>query len=608
MSDRLVECVPNISEGRDMKKVEQVLEAVRAVEGVQILDVDPGKETNRTVITLLGAPEIIVEGAFKLIERAAQVLDMRSHSGAHARHGAVDVCPFIPVAGVTMGDCVDLAEQLGERVGSELGIPVYLYDQAARTPERRSLAKVRAGEYEALPEKLAKPEWKPDFGPAEFLPKFGVVTISAREFLIAYNVNLNTTSKAQADDIASEVRETGRAVRRNQTTPYYLSGDLVKYRPSKNEWPSAYDDFVGTSYDELAAHYTSIGRDLAAELEFFGRDKSALENVNVMRKGSFNECRGVGWVIPEYRRAQLSFNLTNFKVTATHTLLEECRRLANARGLAVTGSEVVGLIPWEALRESGEFYLAQQGSTRGVPVSDIVETAAQSLGLRDVAEFEPEKAVLGLPSTDGPLASMRVNDLADEVSRATPAPGGGSIAALVGSLGAALASMVANLTYSKKGFEAQQAEMEQLAMQAQQLKDDLLRAIDADTDAFNGVLTAMRLPKDTPEQRAARDAAIQDGYKHATAVPFDTATQCLEVLRLCRTAAEKGMPASVTDGLVGALVARAAVLGAIANVRINLGSIHDTAWVDEMRGKLAALEQEADALEAATRAHVAGQL
>lgn len=591
-----------------MKKVEQVLEAVRAVEGVQILDVDPGKETNRTVITLLGAPEIIVEGAFKLIERAAQVLDMRSHSGAHARHGAVDVCPFIPVAGVTMGDCVDLAEQLGERVGSELGIPVYLYDQAARTPERRSLAKVRAGEYEALPEKLAKPEWKPDFGPAEFLPKFGVVTISAREFLIAYNVNLNTTSKAQADDIASEVRETGRAVRRNQTTPYYLSGDLVKYRPSKNEWPSAYDDFVGTSYDELAAHYTSIGRDLAAELEFFGRDKSALENVNVMRKGSFNECRGVGWVIPEYRRAQLSFNLTNFKVTATHTLLEECRRLANARGLAVTGSEVVGLIPWEALRESGEFYLAQQGSTRGVPVSDIVETAAQSLGLRDVAEFEPEKAVLGLPSTDGPLASMRVNDLADEVSRATPAPGGGSIAALVGSLGAALASMVANLTYSKKGFEAQQAEMEQLAMQAQQLKDDLLRAIDADTDAFNGVLTAMRLPKDTPEQRAARDAAIQDGYKHATAVPFDTATQCLEVLRLCRTAAEKGMPASVTDGLVGALVARAAVLGAIANVRINLGSIHDTAWVDEMRGKLAALEQEADALEAATRAHVAGQL
>lgn len=591
-----------------MKKVEQVLEAVRGVEGVEILDVDPGKETNRTVITLLGAPEVIVEGAFRLIERAARVLDMRTHKGAHARHGAVDVCPFIPVAGVTMADCIALAEQLGERVGNELGIPVYLYDQAARTPERRSLAKVRAGEYEALPEKLKKPEWKPDFGPAEFLPKFGVVTISAREFLIAYNVNLNTTSKAQADDIASEVRETGRAVRRDPTSPYYMSGSLVKYRPSRNEWPSAYDDFVGKSYDELAAHYTSLGRDLAEELEFFGRDKDALEGVNVMRKGSFAECRGVGWVIPEYNRAQLSFNLTNFKVTSTHTLLEECRRLAQARGLLVTGSEVVGLIPWQALRESGEFYLEQQGSTRGVPVRDIVETAAQSLGLRDVSEFEPSKAVLGLPSTDGALASMRVNDLADEVSRATPAPGGGSIAALVGSLGAALASMVANLTFAKKGFETARPELEALAMRCQQLKDDLLRAIDADTDAFNGVLTAMRLPRDTPEQSSARDAAIQEGYKHATSVPYDTAVACLEVLRLCRQAAEQGMPASITDGLVGALCARAGLLGAVANVRINLGSITDGAWVEEMRGKLTALETEADELEAATRAHVAGAL
>ena len=609
MSERLVECVPNFSEGRDLSKIEEILTAVRAVDGVSVLDVDPGAETNRTVVTLLGSPEAIAEGAFVAIARAAEVIDMSKHSGAHARHGATDVCPFVPVAGVTMADCVALAEQVGERVGRELGIPVYLYDQAAKRPERRSLAKVRVGEYEALPEKLGKPEWKPDYGPEEFLPRTGVVTIGAREFLIAYNVDINTLSKAQADDIAGEVRETGRASRRGQTGPYYSSGKLVKYRPSKNLWPCGYCESDLDSRDALAAHSSEAhGLDLADELTFFGRDPAALEGVNVMRRGSFTELRGVGWVIPEYRRAQISFNLTNMKVTPVHAVLDECRRLATERGLQVTGSEVVGMIPYEAMRETGHHYLSAQGSSRGLPVSDVVETAAQSLGLRDVCAFEADKSVLGLPSTDGALASMRVNDLADEVSRPTPAPGGGSIAALAGSLGAALAAMVANLTWSKKGFEGAREDLEQVALKGQDLKDDLLRAIDTDTEAFNDVLTAMRLPSGSDAEKAARATAIQDGYKHATAVPFKTAQLCLEALRLCQTVAEKGMPATATDAAVGALMARAGVHGGVYNVRINLGEITDAGWVAEQRGQLDALTSEADALEAAVRATVDARL
>ena len=603
--ERLVECVPNFSEGRDLAKIEQILEAVRAVPGVQILDVDPGAETNRTVVTLVGAPEVIGEGAFAAVKRASEVLDMTTHTGAHARHGATDVCPFVPVAGVTMDDCIAIARQVGERIGTELGIPVYMYDQAALRPERRSLAKVRVGEYEALPEKLAKPEWAPDFGPAEFHAKAGVVTVGAREFLIAYNVNLNTRHKAQADDVAFQLRETGRAKRTGHTGPYYTSGRLVKYRPSKNEWPCGYCEEVCASHDALAEHHRSAhDMDLAEELAFFGRDAGALEGVNVMCRGRFKECRGVGWVIPEYGRAQISFNLTNFKVTSVHEVVDACRELARERGLQVTGTECVGLIPWEALRASGEHYLAQQGSSRGVPVSDVVDTAVQSLGLDDVAEFDPAKAVLGLPSTDGPLASMPVNAFADEVSRSTPAPGGGSVAALAGSLAASLGSMVANLTHTKKGMEEQRDEMEQVAVALQGVKDDLLRAVDADTDAFGDVLTAMRMPKDTDEQRAARDAAVQEGYKRATSVPLRTAQLCLEALRHCRTMAAKGLPASITDAGVGALMARAGVLGAVYNVRINLPSIDDESWREQRRAQLDAMVAEADAIEADVRAVV----
>ena len=601
MTQPLVECVPNISEGRDRRVIDAVAAAAGAVDGCTVLDIDPGAETNRTVITFVGAPDAVVEGAFQLIAKAAQLIDMSRQTGAHARHGATDVCPFVPVSGVTMEDCVELARRLGKRVGEEQGIPVFLYDQAALREDRRSLSKVRAGEYEALPEKLSKPEWKPDFGPAEFLPRTGVVTIGAREFLIAYNVNLNTLVKASADDVAMELRETGRAVRRHPRSPYYHSGKLVKYDPAKGVFPSGYDDFVGATLEELAAHEQAAGRDLHADLAFFGRDPDALAGVNVMRRGRFAHCRGVGWVIPEYQRAQISFNLTDFHVTPVHSVLDACRELATERGLLVTGSEVVGMVPWAAMRETGEHYLSAQGNSRGLPVADVVETAVQSMGLRDVSEFVPSKSILGLPSTDGELASLRVTDLVDEVSRPSPAPGGGSIAALAGALAAALASMVANLSFHKKGLEEQKGSMEQTAMDAQAIKDDLLRAIDADTDAFNDVLVAMRMAKDTPEQKALRAEAIQAGYKGATSVPYETAKSCLAAMHLCRATAEHGNPASITDAGVGALMGRAGVLGAVDNVRINLGSISDEAWVAEQRSHLGELVSEADRLEREVR-------
>lgn len=601
MSQRIVECVPNFSEGRDLKKIELILDAAREIEGVQILDVDPGKETNRTVVTLVGSPEAIEEAAVAVIGRAAEVIDMSKHSGAHARHGATDVCPFVPVSGVTMEDCIELAKKVGKRVGDELGIPVYLYDQAAQRPERRSLAKVRAGEYEALPEKLAKEEWKPDFGPAVFKPKTGVVTIGAREFLIAYNINLNSARKDHADDLAQEIRETGRAKRKDFKTPYYSSGKLVKYRPSKNEFPCAYSDFVGSSLAELEAHYKEQGRDLKADLEFFGRDVENLEGINVMKRGQFTECRGVGWVIPEYNRAQLSFNLLNYKTTSAHAVLEASREMARDRGLAVTGSEIVGMVPHQALYESGQYYLGQQASSRGLPVTDVLECAVQSMGLRDVAEFEIEKSVLGLPSTAGALAGMRVNDLADEVSRPTPAPGGGSIAALAGSLGAALATMVANLTFQKKTMSNVHASMETLAIRGQEIKDDLLRLIDADTDAFTEVIVAMRLPKTNAAEKKARLAAIQEGYKSATRIPFKTAQLCLETMGLCLEAAQKGLPASLSDAGVGAMMARSACLGAIYNVKINLGSIDDQQWIEDQKKALGDIGEQAEAIEKKVR-------
>jgi len=596
----IVECVPNISEGRDRDKIDRIVAAAAAVEGVEVLDVDPGADTNRTVITFVGAPDAVGEAAVRLVAKAAELIDMRKHHGAHARHGATDVCPFVPVAGVTMDDCVALARKVGQRIGDELGIPVYLYDRAAVRPERRSLAAVRAGEYEALPEKMRSPEWAPDFGPAEFHAKAGVVTVGAREFLIAYNVSLNTAHKEAAADIAFEIREKGRAVRRGQRNGYYHSGKLVKYFPSKKRWPSGLVDEVFDSFDALVEHYREHGLDLADELAFFGRDPSdpaSLEGVNVMKRGRFRHCRAVGWTIPEYGRAQISINLTDFRVTSMHAVLEECRRLAAERGLVVTGSEIVGLVPYEAMREAADYYLERQRASRGVPARDRIEVAIQSLGLRDLGEFDPKKRVLGLPPEPGALASMGVADLVDEVSRATPAPGGGSVAALAGALASGLASMVANLAHVKPSKHADHEALERIALGAQEAKEALVRAIDADTDAFNDVLSAMRMPKSTDAERAERDAAIQEGYKSATRVPLETAESCLEAMRLAKEVLPIGLESAVTDAGVAVLTGRAGVFGAIDNVRINLGSITDAAWVGDIRSKLAALVEEADSIE-----------
>jgi len=596
MAEKIVECVPNISEGRDRAKIDAIVAAAAEVSGVRLLDVDPGAETNRTVITFVGPPEAVEEGAFRLIQRAAERIDMSVHRGAHARHGATDVCPFVPVSGVTMEECVAIARRLGERVGKELGIPVYLYGHAAQVEERRSLAVVRKGEYEALPGKLAERRWRPDFGPAEFLPRTGVATIGAREFLIAYNINLNTRRKDHAGDIAQELRETGRAVRLQPTTAFYSSGRLLRYRPGEKVWPS-FTGEVFPSREALDRHYREHhGTSLDAELAFFGQDPERLEGAYVMKRGMFPECRAVGWLIPEYGRAQISINLTNPRVTNMDAVLEAARRLGQERGIAVTGSEIVGLVPHEALRSAGEGYLERQGSSRGIPDRDIVETAVQSLGLSDLKEFDVERSVIGAPSTAGPLTSLRVADFVDEVSRDSVAPGGGSISALAGSLAAALAAMVANITFGKGKYRRRRPKLEEIARAAQRVKDGLLCAVDRDTAAFQELMAAFRLPKATAEQRKTRTEAIQAATRGATEVPLASAELCLEALRLCRSAAERGLPAGITDAGVGALLARAALEGSLYNVQVNLASVKDREWARKIWAQVESLRLGSAAL------------
>ena len=593
----LVECVPNISEGRDRAKIDQIVAAAAAVPGVDVLDVDPGADTHRTVITLVGAPAPISEAAVRLVEKAAELIDMSTHHGAHARHGATDVCPFIPVSDISMEECIQLARSVGKRIGEELGIPVYMYDQAALKEERRSLADVRKGEYEALPEKLADPLWTPDFGPATFLPGPGVVTVGAREFLIAYNVNLNTRDKAQANDLAMEIREKGRAVRIEPKTPYYSSGKLLRYRPDENVWPSGLTGEVFSSREDLEKHLIDHGTSLKEEAAFFGQDPDALDGEMVMKRGLFRDCRAVGWVIPEYARAQISINLTNYHQTNMHDVVDTCRALAAERGLAVTGSEIVGVVPYDAILESGEHYLASQGSSRGVPVQDRIDTAIQSLGLSDISAFDADRSVLGNPSTRGPLTGMCVDDLVDEVSRDSAAPGGGSIAALAGSLAAALSSMVANLTFAKRKYRKRRDEMESIALEAQLLKDDLLRAVDMDTAAFEGVIEAMRLPQGSEEQNALRRQAIESGYRRAILVPLSTAEMCVKVMSLALKAAMRGLPAGITDAGTACWMARAGLEAAVLNVRINLLEIADVDWKTGIQEQVSKLLKEASEVQ-----------
>ncbi|MFZ2508045.1 MAG: glutamate formimidoyltransferase [Steroidobacteraceae bacterium] len=588
--NKLVECVPNFSEGRDGAVISAIRTEIEAVRGVTLLDVDPGEDTNRTVITFVGAPEAVVEAAFRAGKRAAESIDMSKHRGSHARMGAMDVCPFVPVTGVTMDDCIALARECGRRIG-ELGIAVYLYERAASRPDRSNLAAVRAGEYEGLERKLADPAWKPDFGPARHNPRSGAYIIGAREFLIAYNVNLATTDKRYADDIAYSLRERGRHKRSGDIAPFYYKGEPVRF--AKNRFPCGACDQLAKSWDALAVHYRDAhGKDLAARYAALGYRAGEVEGKPVYADGRFSHVKAVGWVVEKYRRAQISINLTDFKVAPAHAVLEAAREEAARRGIPVTGSEIVGVVPFDAMLESGRYYLRRMRKSTGMPVGDVIETAVQAMGLRDVAPFETEKKVLGLPGPGGELVRKTIQEFVDEVSRDTPAPGGGSIAALAGSIGAALAAMVANLTAVKAEFAGRYEELDGLAVRAQGIKDLLLAAVDEDTQAFNGVMEALRMPQDAAEQKTARSAALQSGYKRATDVPLQTARHCRAALELCHAAASIGNDVMITDAGVGALVSLAGVRGAAYNARINLKSIKDADYVRRTGAEIERLVDE----------------
>lgn len=543
---KLVECVPNFSEGRDRAVIDAIAVAIRETEGVTLLDVDPGAKTNRTVFTMVGSPEAVVEGAFNAIARAAELIDMSSHTGAHPRIGATDVCPFVPLSGVTMDECVELAKKLGARVGEELGIPVYLYEYAASRPERVNLADIRAGEYEGLKKKLEDPQWKPDFGPAVFNARSGATVIGAREFLIAYNINLNTRDKDLAHDIALTIRESGRLAKDAQ-----------------------------------------------------GNQILDAQGNKVKQEGMFQNCKAIGWFIDEYRRAQISINFTNYKKTPVHTVFEAVRKLAAEKGMRVTGSEMVGLTPKEAMLMAGRFYLQQQGKSVGVPERQVLEAAVMSLGLNEVAPFDIDQKIIEYRvDVPGKLASMAIPAFADEVSIDSPVPGGGSVAALSGAMSAALAAMVGNLTHKKKGYEAAWETAESVSVRGQALKDFFIRAIDRDSDSFDAVMAAMRLPKKTDAEKEIRTAAIENAGKGAVNVPMETLRHAVEAIALSKEIAAVGNVNTLSDAGVAAQCGRAAAIGAAYNVLINLPSIKDTAFVAAAREEATRLRAEAENLAA----------
>ncbi len=569
---KLVECVPNISEGRDPAVIEAVAGVVRDVPGVHLLDVDPGAETNRTVITFIGDPEAVAEAAFRVVRRAAELIDMSRHHGAHPRHGATDVCPFVPVSGVTMDECVAIARAVGERIGRELEIPVYLYEEAATRPARRNLANVRKGEYEALPTKLGTEEWAPDFGPNawnERSRRTGATNVSARGFLVAYNVNLNTRSKSVASQIALDIKEAGRADRDE-------SGAIV-------------------------------------------RDKDG-KPVLVPGPYRLEACKAVGWVIPEYDRAQVSINLVNTAVTKPHQAFEACRNSARDRGARVTGSELVGLVPEGDLLAAGRYFQEQAGQSPGLPRRQLLETAVQSLGLRDLGPFDAAERIIEYRAglVDGPLVSMTNRAFLDELSTDSPAPGGGSVAALGCAQAAALVAMVANLTVGKKKYDAVQDRVKAVAVRGQDLKDRFLAAMDHDTDAFNAVMASFGLAKGTPDQARERDLAIAAATREATRVPLSVLQAVPELLDLAAEIAEIGNAPSLSDAGVAVLMAMAGAEGAYYNVIINLESLRgldqsaEPSFAGETlaaaRATLADCEQRAAAARAAVRGRLESAL
>jgi glutamate formiminotransferase/formiminotetrahydrofolate cyclodeaminase len=594
MTDKLIECVPNFSEGRDPEIIKQITGEIEKVDGAKLLDVDPGADMNRTVVTFIGTPGAVKEAAFRAIRKAQELINMSVHKGSHPRMGATDVCPFVPVNGVTIEECIELSKEVGKRVGDELGIPVYLYEKSAQTPERENLAVIRKGEYEGLVEKLKKPGWKPDFGPAEFNPRAGATVIGVREFLIAYNISLNTRESKYATDIAFELREKGRSARRGNVKPFYFKGaEILKYESGK--YPCGSCGFDGKSIDETVKHCAGEhGYDLVELLKSNDINPSKPEGQSVKKPGIFKNCKAIGWMVDAYDRAQISINLTDYNVTSMHDVLEETRRLAMQRGLVVTGSEIVGLVPFKALLESGKYYLKLQGRSAGIPLIDILKTAVQSLGLNDVSEFKIEERTLGLPkNVKNALVEMKLADFINEVSRESPAPGGGSIAALSGAIGASLSSMVANLSANKRDSKEVDKILNDAAEKCQSIKDRLVKSIDDDTNAFNSFMDARRLPQKTAEEAATREAAMQAGLKQAISVPLETARLSLEAIKIAGIVAEYGNPASITDVGVGAQSAFTGVIGGVYNVLINLKDITSESFVSGMKGESKRLKEEA---------------
>ncbi|WP_457619185.1 glutamate formimidoyltransferase [Lutibacter sp.] len=537
MNKQLIECVPNISEGRDTVKINTIANVVETVEGVKLLDVDPGKATNRTVITFVGEPENVIEAAFKLIKKAAELIDMSKHSGAHPRFGATDVCPLVPISGISLEETAVFAHKLGERVGNELGIPGYFYEKAAKEAKRENLANCRSGEYEGLKEKLENPEWKPDFGPAEFnsnVSKSGCTAISARDFLIAYNVNLNTTSTRRANAIAFDIREAGRIKREGNP---------------------------------------STGKKIL--------DKNG-EPVRI--PGKLKAVKGIGWYIEEYGIAQISYNLTNISITSMHVTFDETVKAATKRGLRVTGSELIGLIPLKAMLDAGDYFLRKQQRSLGISEEEKIKIAVKSLGLDDLKPFNPNEKIIEylLKDDTKKLVDLTVAGFAEETAGESMAPGGGSIAAYVGALGVSLGTMVANLSAHKAGWDDKWEFYSNWAEKGQTYKNKLLFLVDEDTNAFNKIIEGFRMPKTTNEEKEIRKQAIEKATKYATEIPFQVMETAYNSMEVMQAMIKEGLQSSLSDAGVGILCARTAVVGAYFNVRINAKDIKDRKFTENM--------------------------
>jgi len=550
MEKKIIECVPNFSEGRDMEIIRQITDAIESVEGVKLLDVDPGKDTNRTVVTFVGSPEAVSEAAFRSVKKASEVIDMSKHHGAHPRMGATDVCPFVPVSGITMEETVSIAQDVAERIGNELGIPVYCYENAAIKPERRNLANCRSGEYEGLRKKLGDPDWRPDFGPSVFNERSGATAVGARDFLVAFNVNLNTTSTRRANAIAYDIREKGRPKR---------EGDPVTGKILKDE-----------------------------------------NGEKIMIPGSLKSVKAIGWFIEEYGIAQISMNLTNISVTPVHFAFDEVCRKADIRGVRVTGSELVGLIPLKSLLDAGRYFLVKQQLSSGVSDDELIKIAVKSMGLNDIHPFNPEEKIIEFVMADKnkhKLIDMNLKAFMDETASDSPAPGGGSVSAYMGALGMALGTMVANLSSHKRGWDARWKEFSDWAEKGKSIQNSLLQMVDEDTMAFNLILEAFSLPKKSEEEKTIRENAIQGATKNATLVPFKVMEIAFSGFELISEMVEKGNPNSVSDAGVGALALRSCVRGAFMNVKINASGLKDKFFANDIISKGEEIEAKTIAFE-----------